>query len=69
MQDCLIVENTPARYHRENNVSGTTQSSIPAMFKTTQNKLDQKRQHDNAAVYIECICTYIYIYIYIYSSV
>ena len=52
MQDCLIVENTPARYHRENNVSGTTQSSIPAMFKTTQNKLGQEKQHDNAAVYI-----------------
>ena len=60
MQDFLNVENTPARYHREHNVSRTTQSSFPAKFKATQNKLGQKRQHNNTTVYI-----YMYIYVYI----
>ena len=33
MQDSLNVENTPEYYHREHNVSGTTQASFLAKFK------------------------------------
>ena len=64
MQDSLNVENTPARHHREDNVSGTTQVAFLAKFKATQNKLGQKRQHHSVH-----ICLYIYIYIYIAWSI
>ena len=67
MQDSLNVENTPEYYHREHNVSGTTQASFLAKFKATQNKHSQKRQHCNVYmyyIYIYILLLYIYIYIY-----
>ena len=67
MQDSLNVENTPARYHREHNVSGTTHSSHPAKFKVTQNKLGQiKTTQQHHSVYMYYIYIYMCIYIYIF---
>ena len=42
MQDSLKVENTPT-HHRGEHVSGTIQASFVAKFKTTRNKLGQRR--------------------------